>query len=332
MLAFHANITLASPTYLGRDVFPAMNAGYSGVHFFFVLSGFVILLAHADDIGRPERLGYYAWKRLVRVFPPLWVVLTCVVIASRFMPSANIEPTWPNIVWAFAALPSIREPLLSVEWTLRHEVLFYAAVATIIVNRRAGALVLAVWLGMSILTEPRADTWGFVFSPHHLLFAMGLTAAVIFRRGCGASLGGCAMLIGIAVFATTWLQATWSELDEATLQSDTPTNLSFGIGAMLIILGMSALEREGRLGVPRWLAFFGEASYAIYLVHFPVISVACRMTTGLDRNLGEGLVFALVAGTAAIAGIVFHVAVERPMLSLLARVPIARRDGRSRKR
>ena len=36
--------------------------GRSGVDFFFVLSGFIIFLVHADDIGRGHRLSRYTWR------------------------------------------------------------------------------------------------------------------------------------------------------------------------------------------------------------------------------------------------------------------------------
>jgi len=59
VLFFHTNITLSFPKYLGREIAPAFSSGYSGVHFFFVLSGFVVILAHFTDIGRPGRSSLF---------------------------------------------------------------------------------------------------------------------------------------------------------------------------------------------------------------------------------------------------------------------------------
>ncbi|MDE2240167.1 MAG: acyltransferase, partial [Rhodospirillales bacterium] len=45
------------------------------VLFFFVLSGFVIQTAHGNDMGRPERLLRYGWRRFCRLFPLYWLSL-----------------------------------------------------------------------------------------------------------------------------------------------------------------------------------------------------------------------------------------------------------------
>ena len=49
--------------------------GHAGVDFFFVLSGFIIAYIHAGDLGRPERFGGYASKRVIRIYPTYWVAL-----------------------------------------------------------------------------------------------------------------------------------------------------------------------------------------------------------------------------------------------------------------
>src|SRR3954449_11248467 len=48
--------------------------GYGGVDFFFVLSGFVIVLAHGRDVGRADRLGPYLARRVVRIYPAYCIV------------------------------------------------------------------------------------------------------------------------------------------------------------------------------------------------------------------------------------------------------------------
>jgi hypothetical protein len=44
--------------------------GFLGVDFFFVLSGFIILNAHADDPATGRALESYVFKRLNRIYVP----------------------------------------------------------------------------------------------------------------------------------------------------------------------------------------------------------------------------------------------------------------------
>lgn len=51
----------------------AFQFGYTGVDFFFVLSGFIIFFAHASDIGKRDSLLAYVTKHLIRIYPIYWV-------------------------------------------------------------------------------------------------------------------------------------------------------------------------------------------------------------------------------------------------------------------
>jgi len=69
------------------------------------------------------------------------------------------------------------------------------------------------------------------------------------------------------------------------------------------------------------LLLFGDASYAIYLVHSAALSLLAqahmKFTVGL---LPPELVFAAAFLMAIAVGVVAHLAVERPLLSVLRKV------------
>ena len=66
--------------------------------------------------------------------------------------------------------------------------------------------------------------------------------------------------------------------------------------------------------MPRWLVFGGAASYAIYLIHNPLLSLTSR----LFALIGVGWVGALVASAVicVLAGIAYYLMWERPIMRL----------------
>lgn len=317
VLLFHAHITLALPQYLDRSIFPVFKMGYSGVHFFFVLSGFVIMLAHGRDIGRPDRLGVFAWKRFRRIYPPLWAALLLVTPAVLLLPaiSHNTPLDLAGILSSIALTPSNEEPLLTVAWTLRHEMLFYAVFGLAIWRPRIGLPVAATWLGLSAILPWTGLSYPlvFFFTSQHLLFAFGALAFVAFERGWVR--WPAALLIGgLALFAVTWSLPLLKLPLNGIIG-----NWAFGLGAAMAILGAAALERSRGFPVPRWLVFLGEASYAIYLIHAPVLYLVMEVAMRLPARPSDGVLFWIVAALGLAAGVVFHVVVERPILRMLTR-------------
>src|SRR5215467_10685301 len=84
--ARHLNQAYGMPTLTSVFQF-----GHAGVDLFFVISGFIIVYVHYNDIGTPDRLGHYVSRRITRVMPTYWVALavtTLIAVAgSRGVPS-----------------------------------------------------------------------------------------------------------------------------------------------------------------------------------------------------------------------------------------------------
>lgn len=72
--------------------------------------------------------------------------------------------------------------------------------------------------------------------------------------------------------------------------------LAFGLGAM--ILGLAFLEREKNIAWPGLLLALGNASYSIYLVHNPLLSITQRVAGRMEMNWSLGM----VCGVAVSAG------------------------------
>jgi len=289
-----------------------------GVDFFFVLSGVVILTAHWDDINRPRTVATYLYKRFRRIYPIYWIVLIALLLRQfTHLDGASAVDRNPFVVLSSFLLVHIHSSKtnLIVAWTLFHEVLFYAVFATALLSKRLGTIVFALWFALSIVSLFRADMpFPKFISPLHLLFALGMAAAWFLHQHTvpkpALFLAAGAVLFASALLYYGWLGAVVS-----------PTSFVAGIGATLMLLGSAELERQHRIHVPRALAFLGNASYSIYLIHYPIIAAAAHLGFHLDARLHLPIPFWMItlAAIGTTAGCLLYLCIERPLLKWLGK-------------
>jgi exopolysaccharide production protein ExoZ len=110
----------------------------------------------------------------------------------------------------------------------------------------------------------------------------------------------------------------FAAFDKDTVNSfSNPAHIIFGLGIALLILGLTVREKFRGLAVPKMLVTLGDASYALYLIHVPAISVAVRIAGHLPflGNWPGAMCFSSCC--AAAAGLIYYGAVERPALSAI---------------
>ena len=189
---------------------------------------------------------------------------------------------------------------------------------------------MAIWILLS------AAPWGggpyilkFLFLPYHMLFGVGMLAAQCYRRNPRLP-GSVTLLVGSVAMAGAVAASYLAGYRGPAPHANPYGEAAFGIGAALLIHGAASLERRRSILVPRALAFLGEASYSIYLIHFPAVSLASKAAVRLGKYLPDAVIFSIVASTALGLGILFHVAIERPMMKRLSPSPPGREAGPAR--
>jgi peptidoglycan/LPS O-acetylase OafA/YrhL len=286
--------------------------GYLGVDFFFVLSGFIIFYANAPHADRRGWARRYAWSRIARIYLPYLPVGIAMAAGSLFLGWQQGRGEW-SLLSSLTLLPA-GPPALSVGWTLQHEIFFYALFWLLMKARMllAGSLVWAALIvAASLLYGVRSSV---PFALINLEFLFGMAAAWGFLHGrlpsqalllaSGSLIIGGFLLLGGSLYSSP----------------------VFGLGTALIIAATVRAEAAGRVAVPRILVLLGNASYAIYLVHFPLMSFA---TWRLDA-LGAGWLGALSALVAlsTLAGLAYHLCYEAPALRAARRLISNRQGGR----
>jgi peptidoglycan/LPS O-acetylase OafA/YrhL len=283
------------------------NVGYAGVDLFFVLSGFVIYLAHHDDLGRPDRFGRYAKRRVTRIYPTYIVVTLISLPAALYLfPQTR---TWPSLV-ASIFITEWPTHVLDVAWTLVHEVHFYVTFGLCILLPRWGAwIIVAVVVGIATWSPNNPIfSWALPIARLDFEFAMGIIAAILhLRRPWSFATRYISLVAGSLIFvagASNYLFEWWPAVIPAD-REDT------GFGAMLVVFGAAGLPCPLIL-----LDRHGNASYLIYLIHYQTLAFFLAIAGKL--GLGASPLPAVVPALGiVVVSVQLHERVEAPMLEWL---------------
>jgi peptidoglycan/LPS O-acetylase OafA/YrhL len=251
-----------------------IRGGYLAVTTFFVLSGFVLSRGYARTQWTGGNLLRYGWARVARIYP---VYLLSLAVIAPFV-LADHTPGKVSYAGAYALLLQgwlgpIPVNWNTPAWSLSCEMFFYAAfpLAALLIQRANWRNTLAVAAGACCLTRV-LWTLGVPDGVKPLIhladFVMGIAAACAFdllsrraRRPAGMwlYLPGCAL----AAALIAWPQALPPGIDLNTALR--PLNAVLLIG---LALGGGFLARALSSSLAVYL---GKSSYAMYILHVPIL-------------------------------------------------------------
>ncbi|HEY3788113.1 MAG TPA: acyltransferase [Urbifossiella sp.] len=297
--------------------------GYAGVDLFFVLSGFIITHAHAGQLGQPGYAPGYLLRRGWRLLPIYWAMMAIAGIACTMLLHWPLFETGWEMRWLrwLLLLPSeVPNPVLPPAWSLTYELTFYMAfVGLFLVPLRWGIGFLAAW-GAAVLTvdiavvEFRHPYAAMALSPLVLEFLFGCAVAAFIRKGITRA-GPLMVAVGMAGFVLGTMTAGAQETAGSMSRV-----IGYGLPAACLVYGLVACELRGGRDAPRWLRRTGDASYSIYLWHYPagilclVFGVHVPHTLWMHRLWLLGTLVICVGG-----GFLLHWGIERPLMRLARR-------------
>jgi len=319
VLAVHATSWLQQTLGPGNALSFALRHGVYGVDLFFVLSGFCLAYPYLRAPRRLDLVRFFT-RRLVRIIPPYYAAIAFFALALWAGPPAFIHFVFPpQSGWRLLSqvLFLDRNPhfLSGTFWTLAIELRWYLAFPLVLwlwtVSPRAFAVVLvAAIVAFRWTTAGAADLYAL---PAFMLGIVAADAAV--RRSVSAATAwlGLVLLLALTIPIEWFLgpphfDPPLRELDVRNYLPPQRTLWQFIAFCAMLLAGISASSQK-LLGW-RPLAFCGEASYSLYLVHYPVV-LALRSSRVLpDGSFLEAAVL-LVAGLGA--GLLFWRLVEYPV-------------------
>ena len=319
-------------TVVGELPYRVLMEGAHGVDLFFVLSGFCLAYPTLAKFRSAGRAGFsiteFGAKRIVRIVPPFYLATIALLILA-VVPSIVRHRPWPG-------LPSPLELGQSLLFLDGHVSLVNGSFWTLMVEFRwyfAFPLLLWLWI-----RSPRAFcALGVVcIVLYHFTRARGLDLGTMpgFMLGIiaadmdiGARVGGnivwfaqrfaiplavlCA-IAGIAVEMSAWIPgAEFADYHWAYQ----PTILGWQLATFFFVVAAGSLGWLRGLLSAAPLVATGVASYAIYLMHEPIVDVA------FGKFHGPGSVAAAFAG-ALMVGFSFWALAERPFTTGRLRKPL----------
>ncbi|WP_342359371.1 acyltransferase [Terrarubrum flagellatum] len=312
--------------FRGVNVFGDLfRPGHVGVPYFFVLSGFIIYHVHRDDIGRPGTIARFAAKRAIRLMPMFWMI--SLVMLAGFLLSPGLlgkrELTFPGVIADLLLLPHANA-ILSISWTLRHEMVFYALFALALWLGRPAFGLIAIWIALSLVGSAFSldvDSLGLlslVGSGLNLGFGLGILVAIAVLRRSVAPAGLWIVAGGgglLALCAAEWLIGRGTSHDIAILGAW--GGVAYLIAAAVLIYGLVRFEAGRTLPAAGLWKMLGGASYLLYLVHQPLASAAFRVVPPL-KTMAPELAFILLTAAAIVVALLGHLLVEKPILAFLS--------------
>jgi peptidoglycan/LPS O-acetylase OafA/YrhL len=304
VFAFH----LGRWTIVGVGPF---DVGYSGVAFFFVLSGFILTYTSASS-GRALDMRRFYGRRFARVYPSHLVMLLAAIVVPVVAVDRTPLAATGNVLLVQSWFPAgtMHYGMNGVSWSLSCEALFYALFPLLFfVLRDACRRSLLLGLGVVLVTQVAIVIGGSlgssyadyvsVFPPLQLgAFVLGILVARVALADRLLPAWGMAALAAASILACVELP---------TGRPDAAVWL-LPLFAVLIAWAYQA-DHRGRPGLlrSRALVYAGEVSFAFYLVHELVI-INLR-----HEHVAHGWWLALVALLVSSAcAVTLHHLVERP--------------------
>ncbi|RWN15949.1 MAG: acyltransferase [Mesorhizobium sp.] len=297
--------------------------GFAGVDIFYVLSGF-IMWKTTSRLSGPGRAGNFTLRRYWRIYTA-YLPIAGFMLAITFLMNGLPAVEKLEVVRSLLLLPTAPpDRLLGVSWTLTHELLFYSVMAASILFSKARVLILivftlAIMVGVAAQIEIPTQTYWvkFLFNPMIFEFIFGILVAVCHERRPAQN--PIAILItGVALFSAVGLAYWHFTFVPGEHVSALVRVGSYGIASAVIIYGAANLD--ARFTPPAFLVKLGDASYALYLVHIPVILLVWHVpqrfgvTFFLDHmNASVGLILCL----AVLTSLAYFRFVEMPLLGFV---------------
>ncbi|MDP2759229.1 MAG: acyltransferase [Sideroxyarcus sp.] len=311
----------------GRLLPDWMDFGQFGVDLFFVISGFVMMVVSQKRGGRSAAINFLV-HRVTRIYPLYWFYSALLLLVYFVYPSwvTGSQDRTIDIASSFLLLPQSGYPLLSVGWTLVHEMYFYLIFFAIIwlvpVGKRTHAVaawflcVLAAYFALGTYTP----VLRVIASPLTTEFMMGCLIARYAQGVHSFPMKNPWFIPAVAVLISVAAYLHYRDVTGSIGPAGWWRILLFGLPAVSVVWWAVHAERAG-VFFSALLGRIGDASYSTYLTHILTFSLLGKVWARFSMPgwLDNLIVLPILLLIALAVGAYSYKYIEKPMLDACRR-------------
>jgi len=298
--------------------------GIYAVSMFYILSGLSLGLVYYGRISSVSDIGSFVIKRVFRIFPLFWLVLTASLLASVAGGQAHSLDLF-KVFLNYSLLFGFVDPSAYFNvgaWSIGNEMVFYAILPVVFLLSSRLPWVLPLVVALSIVvgvyfavyrldtSMPLAEQWGVYINPFNQLFLFMSGVAL----GVYGKLAKVKNIASIVLLSTSFLVFCFYSVSGDSIAIVTGAErfvLSFS--CIAFVAGLYFLNPSFKAAPAKILGFFGSACYSIYLLH-PVVA---KVVVTLSAKVGLGAFAGYTTSafvTLAVSWVVFNY-LEKPMMN-----------------
>lgn len=252
---------------------PIFKYGYFGVHLFFIISGFVILLS----INKNSQLTSFFKNRIVRLYPAYWCCLILTFSAIIITNSERFSITMTEFLYNIPMINGFMgvKSVDGVYWSLHVEILFYLLVASFLFLKKIVKLsediFIISWLTLSFLPlfTNLEDYFIFRAANYFLIFEYSsfFIAGMLFYKILQTN----KLKFKLLLLPCYFLSFKYGNMITIKMTEDYSTTFSFTIIISLIsfyyiLFYLISLQKLNFLN-KQWFLKLGLLTYPLYLIH-----------------------------------------------------------------
>lgn len=306
------------------------------VPLFFAISGFILGTPFANQYindAKKINLKQYYIRRLTRLEPPYFIVMTCIFFAQIIIGNYDFGTLLPSLgaslIYSHDLIYHQTPWVTVVAWTLEVEVQFYSVAPLLFRVYAMPAILRRLILTLAIITFVVLQ---YFYPPtflsiygHAQHFLIGVLLADFYV--CGVAIDffkqRWAALAAPVIFLVMFLMPRWEQTFPPFERPFDGGQLAMGI-AFPFLLGLLYYiilrnETVKKVFSYKFIPIIGGMCYTIYLIHYTIISMVGRYTVKVHftnyyiPNLL--LQFVLLIVPILLVSSVFYLYIERPFMS-----------------